>query len=65
MRKITLFPIAVAVVLILAGVGTWATSPTSTRLATSAEAGFDPTQMMMNAKDLSTAHIVHYSVVFN
>jgi hypothetical protein len=55
MRKISLF--AVAAALVLAGV--------AARLDTPAEAGVDPSQIMMNTRDLPTAHYVDYSVVFN
>jgi hypothetical protein len=63
MRKISLF--AVATALILAGVGAWATSTPHARLDTSAEAGVDPGQILMNTRDLPTEHYVDYSVVFN
>ena len=62
MRKISLF--AVAAALILAGVGAWATSATQARVEPAAEAGVDPSRIMMNAKDLPAEEFVDYSVVF-
>jgi hypothetical protein len=63
MRKISLF--AVAAAMILGGIGAWAASSTYARVETPAEAGVDPSRIMMNAKDLPTAHYVDYSLVFN
>jgi hypothetical protein len=64
MRKITLF--AVAVVLILAGVGGWVASTTHARFeAPVGGGGIDLSQITMNAPDLPTEEFVDYSFVFN
>ena len=63
MRKISVF--AVAAGLMLAGVGAWATSTTQARIEAPAGARLDPLEIMMNAKDLPSAHYDDYSLVFN
>jgi len=56
MRKTTLF--AVAATLIVAGVGVWAASTTTARVAPSTGDGIEPYQLMMNAKELPTVEFV-------
>jgi hypothetical protein len=63
MRKISLF--AVAAALIVAGVGGWAASTTSARVATSTGVGIEPFQIMKNAKPLPARHYDDFSLVFN
>jgi hypothetical protein len=64
MRKISL--IAVAAVVILAGVGGWVASTTHARVqAPLAVGGIDPLQIATNARDLPTEHFVDYSFEFN
>jgi hypothetical protein len=63
MRKISLF--AVAAALILSGVGAWVASTTYARVAAPAGAVVDPSQIMMNAKDLPTAEFVDHTFVFH
>jgi hypothetical protein len=60
MRKIRL--VAAAAALILTGIGAWAIS--TTRVEATVGAQVDPSQMMMNAKDLPAAHYDDYSLVF-
>ena len=63
MRKISLF--AVAAILILAGVGAWAVSTTFARVDAPVGAVVDPSQIMMNAKDLPTVEFVDHTFVFH
>jgi len=63
MRKISLF--AVAAALILSGVGAWVASTTHACVAAPAAAAVDPSQIMMNAKDLTTAELVDHTFVFH
>jgi hypothetical protein len=65
MRKTKLFAITAAV--ILAGVGAWAVLTARAPVAEAALPGvrIDPSQMMMNAKDLPTERVVDFSVIFN
>jgi hypothetical protein len=64
MRKISLF--AVAAALIVAGVGLWVASTTTTaRVAPSTGDGIEPFQLMMNAKELPTVEFVDYTFVFH
>jgi len=63
MRKISLFVVAAA--LILSGVGAWVASTTYARVAAPAGAAVDPSQIMMNAKDLPTAELVDHTFVFH
>jgi hypothetical protein len=64
MRKISL--IAVAAVVILAGVGGWVVSTTHARVeAPLAFGGIDPLQIAINARDLPTEHFVDYSFEYN
>jgi hypothetical protein len=63
MRKISLF--AVAAILILAGVGAWAASTTFARVDAPVGAVVDPSQIMMNAKDLPTVVFVDHTFVFH
>jgi hypothetical protein len=64
MRKISL--IAVAAVVILAGVGGWLASTTHARVqAPLAVGGIDPLQITINARDLPTEHIVDYSFIYS
>jgi hypothetical protein len=60
MRKISIF----TAVLVLIGIGTWAVT-TTPRVAASTSAGVDPLQMMSKARDLSSAHYVDYTLIFN
>jgi hypothetical protein len=60
--KLSLF--AAAVALIAVGIGAWAASPTQARVDIPAEAGIDPSPMMVNRSDLPTEHYVDYSLVF-
>ena len=60
MRKISL--LAVAAALVLAGVGTWATS---TPHDATVGASVDPSQMMINPKELPTVEFVDYTFVFH
>ena len=62
MRKISLF--AVAAALILAGIGAWASSSSQARVERAAEAGVDPSRIMLNAKELPAEEFVDYSLVF-
>jgi len=62
MRTISLCAIAAAMVAI--GVGVWTVS-TSTPAVPSVGQGFDPSQMMTNAKGLATAKLVDYTFVFH
>ena len=63
MRKISLF--AVAVALILAGAGAWAASTTHGRVNVPVGAVVDPSQIMTNAMDLPTDAFVDYTFVFH
>jgi hypothetical protein len=64
MRKITM--LAVAAVLILAGLGGWVASTTHARFeAPLGGGGIDLSQITMNARDLPTEEFVDYSLVFN
>jgi hypothetical protein len=63
MRKTGLF--AVAVALILAGIGGWAASNTQARVATASSIGINPFQMMTNAKHLPTEYYRDFSMVFH
>ena len=63
MRKIC--PFAVAAALILAGVGGWLGSATYARVHATVGAVVDPSQLMMNAKDLPAAEFVDHTFVFN
>jgi hypothetical protein len=64
MRKISL--LAIVAVVILAGAGAWVASTTHARVeAPIALGGMDPTQMMINARDLPTGDFVDYTFVFN
>ena len=63
MRKIC--PFAVAAALILAGVAVWVGSATSARVHAPVGAVVDPSQLMMNAKDLPSAEFVDHTFVFN
>jgi hypothetical protein len=60
MRKIRLFGAA----LILIGIGAWVVA-TTPRVTASNAVGIDPFQMMINARDLPTAHWDDVSLVFN
>ena len=64
MRKISL--LAVAAVLILAGVGGWVASTTHARVESPIAAeGVDPTRITMSAHDLPTEEFVDYTFEFN
>jgi hypothetical protein len=64
MRKASLF--AVAATLIVAGVGVWAASTTTTaRVAPSTGDRIEPFQLMMNAKQLPAVEFVDYTFVFH
>jgi hypothetical protein len=63
MRQIKLFAMAVA--LILAGVGGWVASTPQASVAAPIGIGIDPLQMMMNAKDLPTERYRDLSSVFD
>jgi hypothetical protein len=63
MRKI--FPFAVVATLILAAVGGWVGSTTYARVRAPAGAMVDPSQLMMNAKDLPTTEFVDHTFVFH
>jgi hypothetical protein len=64
MRKISLF--AVAAAFIVAGVGVWVASTTTTaRVAPSTGDGIEPFQLMMNAKELPKVQFVDYTFVFH
>jgi hypothetical protein len=63
MRKI--FPFAVVATLILAAVGGWVGSTTYARVHAPAGAMVDPSQLMMNAKDLPTTEFVDHTFVFH
>ena len=55
----------VAIGLMLAGVGVWATSTPQARIDAPAGAQVNPLQLMMGAGDLPVAHYDDYSLVFN
>jgi hypothetical protein len=55
----------VAIALMLAGVGVWATSTTQARIDVPAGAQVNPSQITMGARHLPVAHYDDYSVVFN
>jgi hypothetical protein len=63
MRKIAWFAVPAAV--ILAGIGAWATSTTQARLETAPEVRIDPSQLMMNSKELPVEEFADYSLVFD
>jgi hypothetical protein len=63
MRKIGVFAIAAAMIAI--GVGTWAASTTSARVAPSMGQGIEPLQLMMKAQGLATAEFDDYTFVFH
>jgi len=63
MRQIKLFAMAVA--LILAGVGGWVASTPQASVAAPIDVRMDPLQMMMNAKDLPTELYPDLSSVFD
>jgi len=60
MRKIILFGAA----LVLIGIGAWVVA-TIPRVAASNAVGIDPFQMMINARDLPTAHYSNECLCFN
>src|SRR5207245_681537 len=60
LREIYLFAVAAA---LMAGFGAWAASTTQTRVAAPTGVRIDPSQMMMNAKDLPTQRVVDFSVI--
>jgi|307.fasta_scaffold43429_2 hypothetical protein len=63
MRKISLFALAATV--IVAGIGVWAASTTTTaRVAPSTGDGIKPFQLMLNAKALPTVEFTDYTFVF-
>ena len=62
MRKISL---VVAISLMLAGVGVWATSTTQARIDVPAAAQVNPLQITMGARHLPVEHFDDYSLVFN
>ena len=63
MRKTSLFAIAATV--IVAGIGVWAVSTTTTaRVAPSTGDGIKPFQLMLNAKALPTVEFTDYTFVF-
>jgi hypothetical protein len=62
MRKICPFA---AAALILAGVAVWVGSATSALVHAPVGARIDPSQLMMNAKDLPAAEFVDHTFVFN
>jgi hypothetical protein len=57
--------VTIAAVLILAGIGTWSVSAPYARVDTPVGASVDPSQMMMNAKELPTVEFVDYTFVFH
>ena len=64
MRKISLY--GIATFLILTGVGGWIASSTQARVeAPTLAETINPSQIMMNARDLATEHFVDYTLVFN
>ena len=63
MRQIKSFAMAVA--LILAGVGGWVASTPQASVAAPIGVRVDPMQMMMNAKDLPTERYPDLSSVFD
>ena len=63
MRKIC--PFAVAAALILAGVAVWVGSATSALVHAPVGARIDPSQLMMNAKDLPAAEFVDHTFVLD
>ena len=62
MRKTSLFAIAATV--IVAGIGVWAASTTTARVAPSTGDGIKPFQLMLNAKALPTVEFTDYTFVF-
>ena len=63
MRKISL---VVAIALMLAIIGVWATSTTQARIdVPKAGAQVNPSQITMGARHLPVAHYDDYSLVFN
>jgi hypothetical protein len=64
MRKISLY--VVATFLILTGVGGWIASTTQARVeAPTLVVTINPSQITMNARDLSTERFTDYTFVFN
>jgi hypothetical protein len=64
MRKISLY--VVATFLILTGVGGWIASTTQARVeAPTLVVTINPSQITMNARDLSTEQFTDYTFVFN
>jgi len=64
MRKTSSF--AVAATLIVAGVGVWAASTTTTaRVVPSTGDGIEPFQLMINAKELPIVEFADYTFVFH
>src|SRR5262249_17745857 len=59
------YPFTVAAAFILAGVGAWVASATYARVHAPVGAMVDPSQLMMNAKDLPAAEFVDYTFVFH
>ena len=62
MRKICRF--AVAAASILAGVGAWVGSATYARVHAPLAVMVDPSQLMMDAKDLPAAEFVDHTFIF-
>jgi hypothetical protein len=62
MRKISLFAVAAAVV--ATGLGVWAASTTSARVAPPMGHGIEPFQLMMKTQELPTAEFADYTFVF-
>jgi hypothetical protein len=65
MRKTSLF--AVAATVIVAGIGVWAASTTTTtaRVAPSTGDGIEPFRLMLTAKELPTVEFADYTFVFH
>ena len=55
----------VAIALMLAGVGVWATSTTQARIDVPAGAQVNPSQLTMGAGNLPVEHFDDYTLVFN
>ena len=55
----------VAIALMLAGVGVWATSTTQARIDVPAGAPFNPSRITMGARHLPVEHWDDYTLVFN
>jgi hypothetical protein len=56
---------AIAAAMVAIGVGTWAASTTSARVAPSMGQGIETLQLMMNAQGLATAEFADYTFVFH